>query len=323
VSRPTQGSHVGCHIRGYHPLRPAFPDRSATQRKTTGLFRFRSPLLTESLLMSVPPGTEMFQFPGFASPHYVFMWRYPIGVGCPIRISTDQRLLAAPHGFSQRATSFIASWCQGIHRMPLSRSRSQHPPRGGCRNPPCTGTIHTQTSNRMQIPPPHGQATHSAQRNPIEPVRWNPVGTPSNLSDGTPSHTPLNASAMVAGQPPHESHPVRLATTARPETHQNLIHPDKEPASPNRETPRNPKPGAPKRRPRPDPGNDHAGPPPQGARTPHHRNSIFSATTPDRNLNTNGDQQACLRGDQQAGSVVEVIGFEPTTPCLQSRCSPS
>jgi hypothetical protein len=43
-------------------------------------------------------------------------------VGCPIRISTDQRLLAAPRGFSQRATSFIASWCQGIHRMPFSFS---------------------------------------------------------------------------------------------------------------------------------------------------------------------------------------------------------
>ena len=32
-----------------------------------GLVRFRSPLLSESLLMSFPPGTEMFQFPGFAS----------------------------------------------------------------------------------------------------------------------------------------------------------------------------------------------------------------------------------------------------------------
>ena len=72
--------------------------------------------------MSFPPGTEMFQFPGFASFTYVFSERYPIGVGCPIRISTDQRLLAAPRGFSQRATSFIASWCQGIHRMPLSYS---------------------------------------------------------------------------------------------------------------------------------------------------------------------------------------------------------
>ncbi len=32
-----------------------------------GLFPFRSPLLWESLLLSLPPGTEMFQFPGFAS----------------------------------------------------------------------------------------------------------------------------------------------------------------------------------------------------------------------------------------------------------------
>src|SRR3978361_1331016 len=60
----------------------------------------------------------------------------PCWVGFPIRISTDQRLLAAPHGFSQRATSFIASWCQGIHRMPLSRSKhqthAQEPPTLGC-----------------------------------------------------------------------------------------------------------------------------------------------------------------------------------------------
>ncbi len=34
----------------------------------------------------------------------------------------DQNLLAVPHGFAQRATSFIASWCQGIHRMPFVRS---------------------------------------------------------------------------------------------------------------------------------------------------------------------------------------------------------
>ena len=40
-------------------------------------------------------------------------------VGCPIRRSRDQRSLASPPGFSQRATSFIASQCQGIHQMPL------------------------------------------------------------------------------------------------------------------------------------------------------------------------------------------------------------
>ena len=41
-----------------------------------GLVRVRSPLLTESRLMSFPPGTEMFQFPGFASPPYGFRRRY-------------------------------------------------------------------------------------------------------------------------------------------------------------------------------------------------------------------------------------------------------
>ena len=42
-------------------------------------------------------------------------------MGCPIRRSRDQRLLASPPGLSQRATSFIASQCQGIHQMPLIR----------------------------------------------------------------------------------------------------------------------------------------------------------------------------------------------------------
>ena len=40
-------------------------------------------------------------------------------VGFPIRISMDQSSFAAPHGFSQRITSFIACACQGIHQMPL------------------------------------------------------------------------------------------------------------------------------------------------------------------------------------------------------------
>ncbi|RZI39496.1 hypothetical protein EGT07_28655, partial [Herbaspirillum sp. HC18] len=33
--------------------------------------------------------------------------------------SADQSFFAAPHGLSQRSTSFIASQRQGIHRTPL------------------------------------------------------------------------------------------------------------------------------------------------------------------------------------------------------------
>ena len=46
---------------------------------------------------------------------------HPDGWGFPIRISSDQRPFAAPRSFSQRTTSFIASWHQGIHQTPLSR----------------------------------------------------------------------------------------------------------------------------------------------------------------------------------------------------------
>jgi hypothetical protein len=60
--------HVAFHVRGYHPLWPTFPSRSVKHRAITNrLFRFRSPLLSESRLISFPRATEMFQFTRFAS----------------------------------------------------------------------------------------------------------------------------------------------------------------------------------------------------------------------------------------------------------------
>ena len=40
--------------------------------------------------------------------------------GSPIRTSLDQSSFSAPQSFSQNSTSFIASYCQGIHRLRLS-----------------------------------------------------------------------------------------------------------------------------------------------------------------------------------------------------------
>ena len=68
-------------LRGSHPLRRPIPGDFgwllglASVGPTTprpqgprfGLGRVRSPLLAPSRLISLPPGTEMFQFPGFAS----------------------------------------------------------------------------------------------------------------------------------------------------------------------------------------------------------------------------------------------------------------
>ncbi len=48
-----------------------------------GYIRFRSPLLTESRLISFPAGTEMFQFPAFAS-HGLYIQPWMTGSGCPV-----------------------------------------------------------------------------------------------------------------------------------------------------------------------------------------------------------------------------------------------
>jgi hypothetical protein len=47
------------------PTTPQLQRLSAITQLRFGLFRFRSPLLTESLLFSLPEGTEMFHFPPF------------------------------------------------------------------------------------------------------------------------------------------------------------------------------------------------------------------------------------------------------------------
>ena len=127
-------------LRGYHPLRHGFPTTSTStlvshcaphrqmesSNPTTpylqplpgitqirfGLIRFRSPLLSESLLFSLPVGTEMFHFPTFP-PHTLYIqarvtrhdscWVSPFGHP---RINAR---LPTPQGLSQAPTSFIGS----------------------------------------------------------------------------------------------------------------------------------------------------------------------------------------------------------------------
>ena len=150
-------------------------------------------------------------------------------MGCPIRTPRDQSLLAAPPGFSQRATSFIASWRQGIHQMPFSYSNQ---------NPPCTGTIHAtythasqHTQGRIKAPNPTASHTHhsahimTSLNTAATPaishavLRQHTLGqTPMPAQPRTPTHNPEPTHTKGArGQ----SHP---RCPARPETHQNLIH---------------------------------------------------------------------------------------------------
>jgi hypothetical protein len=112
--------HNNFHIRGYHPLRPPFPERFVNHcAKECRLLRFRSPLLSESRLMSVPRGTEMFQFSRFASIPYVFRYRYPCGWVSPFGNLRVKACLPAHRSLTQATTSFIACSRQGIHHMHL------------------------------------------------------------------------------------------------------------------------------------------------------------------------------------------------------------
>ena len=107
VARGTQEFHSTSfrfRVRGCHPVSPTFPGSSASfqtifmwvlQPRTRNLvrfrlIRFRSPLLTESRLISFPRGTEMFQFPRLA-PLRVMQ---RTALGFPIRTSPGHRVLA-------------------------------------------------------------------------------------------------------------------------------------------------------------------------------------------------------------------------------------
>ena len=102
-------------------LTVALPHRAPTTPAVNcwfGLFRFRSPLLTESLSISIPPVTEMFHFTGCRDVPAMDSQELEQVLSCsgyPIRRSTGQSVFAAVRSLSQLTTSFIAYWHQGIH----------------------------------------------------------------------------------------------------------------------------------------------------------------------------------------------------------------
>ena len=94
------------------PTTPHTQPLPGITRMRFSLIRFRSPLLSESLLFSLPTGTEMFHFPAFP-PHTLYIqvqvtghdssWVPPFGHP---RINAR---LPTPQGLSQAPTSFIGS----------------------------------------------------------------------------------------------------------------------------------------------------------------------------------------------------------------------
>lgn len=131
---------LALRVRGYHPLRPGFPDRfhfsyihhwpgPRSLATTNGVsvdvlssgyldvsvprVRFK-PLCIQDLIPSSDNWNSCTSWQNHKAQEF-----QSSKVGFPIRKFTDQSLFAAPRDLSQRTTSFIASQRQGIHRMPL------------------------------------------------------------------------------------------------------------------------------------------------------------------------------------------------------------
>ncbi len=121
-------------IRDYHPLWLCFPTHSDHTQGSAGPRSLAATrgvsidfLSSGYLDVSVPRVCSL--RPMYSVKKYLVKQdiEYPrvtisnFQVGCPIQRSMDQSLFSAPHGLSQSITSFIASYCQGIHQTPFSR----------------------------------------------------------------------------------------------------------------------------------------------------------------------------------------------------------
>jgi hypothetical protein len=209
-------------------------------------------------------------------------------VGCPIRRSRDQRSLASPPGFSQRAASFIASQCQGIHQMPFIRARSQGTPvLRIIQGSPARPAVPRKTAAHRDKPHPLSTEGQPARGRSHEDTSSDgashPVRTPQDNS-------PTGQQANAAARPPRSHSQIRFTLQSTPAP---------EPRPPARDMP---------------------------ARPPRNRNQTWSSPSIGRRDQQLGSHRAepgprFLR--LLISARVEVNGIEPMTSCLQSRRSPN
>ena len=145
ISRVPPYSSTAGHFLRPTGLSPALaglsiPLRSISMpRNPSGLLPFRSPLLRESRLISFPPGTEMFQFPGFAS------------AGLCIH-PEDTRMRGLPHSEPPRSmTLCVSRGTFGAWPVLRRRLMPRHPPRAFLRLNPVSSDLARSCSLHEQL----------------------------------------------------------------------------------------------------------------------------------------------------------------------------
>ena len=231
---------------------PPFQALPVPKRTTTGLVRFRSPLLAESRLMSFPPATEMFQFAGFASLAYEFSQGYPgssPGWVAPFGDPGINDRSHLPRAFRSVPRPSSPLSAKASTRCPLSRSiqetRSAAGPLGASPNhvpeprraqgqAPLASLLagNPVAGNPVAGSPPPSSPDDSAQRLSMKTLvrtvhRAGPADRKLAPADSLPGARGPSASVTFAN-PFHQS----ISTAPEPRTRET---PNRE--TPNRETP--------------------------------------------------------------------------------------
>lgn len=155
------------------------------------LFRFRSPLLTESLVISFPRVTEMFQFTRYPTSRYLdlsvaFATRYPLlqWMDCSIRKPPDRRIITPPRRISLLYASFLGMSAQGIHYQLYTLQRTKESSRQLADD-----ALFKKTPNEMTSYgsiPPYDVITHNSKK-PVSSIC--PIYMEDTISKFLKSHS--------------------------------------------------------------------------------------------------------------------------------------
>ena len=170
------------------------------------LFPFRSPLLRESRLLSLPAGTEMFHFPALPPAALCIQAGATAHNGRRVSPFGNPRITAwlpAPRGLSQAPASFIGSWYQGIHRVLLKTwhnkkhyKYAEEPPAPGREGElqVLDARVHCAVLKKRTAPQPpartSGERPRPVLKTRAEPVSSGPNSVPTQPGDQTPVPQP-------------------------------------------------------------------------------------------------------------------------------------
>jgi hypothetical protein len=173
------------------------------------------------MLFSLPPGTEMFHFPGFP-PHALYIQaRVTPHDGCrvpPFGHPRIKALSATPRGLSRPDTSFIGSWYQGIHRAPLN-TYTQRTNLTRCFSQLLDARIHYPVHKHPTEPHTHPRPTSTTSRSPMyvsgvdpEPKKPTTHENPNHKGPDSTVAVPSGPNSVPATRPK----PGRLSTMFPP-----------------------------------------------------------------------------------------------------------